>query len=197
MAGIHLEPLIRERVDEAADVLARAFVTNPLHEATFGRHAEERNRLFFRRLLRRLRGPKLVAFDGERVVGAIHWARSDECRMHTGEKLSLVPFMLGAFGVAASVRLAAWFGLWARHDETTAVHLHLGPVGVDPEARGLRVGGRLLERFCTEVDRTKTAGYLETDRPGNVGFYQHFGFEVMKEIEVLGLKNWLMWRPPR
>jgi ribosomal protein S18 acetylase RimI-like enzyme len=197
MDRVHLEPLIPARVDDTADMLARAFVTNPLHEATFGHAAVERNRSFFRRLLRVLRGPTVIAFDGDRIVGAVHWSRSDECRMHASDKLSLVPFMLRAFGVTASVRLAAWFGLWARHDEATSVHLHLGPIGVDPGSQGLRIGGRLAERFCTEVDRTRTAGYLETDRPGNVGFYQRFGFEVMKEIEVLGVKNWLMWRAPR
>jgi predicted N-acetyltransferase YhbS len=197
MPQVHLEPLIPDRVDEAAAVLGRAFVTNPLHEAAFGRHEEARNRTFFRRLLRLLRGPKIVAFDGERIVGAMHWSRSDECQMHNAAKLSLVPFMLRAFGVVTSVRLATWFGLWARHDKSTSVHLHLGPIGVDPSSQGLRIGGRLMDRFCTEVDRTKTAGYLETDRPSNVGFYQRFGFEVLKEIEVLGVKNWLMWRVPK
>jgi len=131
MPQVHLEPLIPDRVDEAAAVLGRAFVTNPLHEAAFGRHEEARNRTFFRRLLRLLRGPKIVAFDGERIVGAMHWSRSDECQMHNAAKLSLVPFMLRAFGVVTSVRLATWFGLWARHDKSTSVHLHLGPIGAE------------------------------------------------------------------
>ena len=197
MGQVHLEPLIPERVDEAAGVLARAFGTNPLHEATFGRDQFHRNHSFFRRLLRILRGPRLVAFDGARIVGVIHWSRSTECQVSGTERLALVPFMLRAFGTVASVRLASWFGLWARHDPKDAVHLHLGPIGVEPDSQGLRIGGRLMERFCTEVDRTRTAGYLETDRPSNVGFYQHYDFEVMKEIDVLGVKNWLMWRAPK
>ncbi|HEX5817479.1 MAG TPA: GNAT family N-acetyltransferase [Gemmatimonadales bacterium] len=197
MDSVHLEPLIADRIDETADMLARAYLTNPLHVATFGEDGESRNRSFFRRLLRTLRGPTLIAFDGNRIVGAIHWSRSTDCQVRTSEKLLLAPFMLRAFGLAASVRLASWFGLWARHDPANVPHLHLGPVGVDPDSRGIRIGGRLMERFCTEVDRTKTAGYAETDRQGNVDFYRHFGFEVMKEIEVMGVRNWLMWRAPK
>jgi predicted N-acetyltransferase YhbS len=197
MDSVHLEPLIADRIDETADMLARAYMTNPLHVAAFGEHEEARNRSFFRRLLRTLRGPTLIAFDGNRIVGAIHWSRSTDCRLRASEKLLLVPFMLRAFGLATSVRLASWFGLWARHDPADVPHLHLGPMGVDPDSRGIRVGGRLMERFCAEVDRTKTAGYAETDRPANVDFYRHFGFEVMKEIEVMGVRNWLVWRAPK
>ena len=197
METVHLEPLIADRIDETADMLARAYMTNPMHVATFGEHEEGRNRAFFRRLLRILRGPSLIAFDRNRIVGAVHWSRSTDCQVRRTQKLLLAPFMLRAFGLAASIRLASWFGLWAQHDPVDSVHLHLGPIGVDPDSRGLRIGGRLMERFCTEVDRTKTAGYAETDRQGNVDFYRHFGFEVMKEIEVMGVQNWLLWRAPK
>ena len=197
MSQVHLEPLIADRIDETADMLARAYMTNPLHVATFGEHEEWRNQAFFRRLLRTMRGPTVIAFDGNRIVGAVHWSRSSDCQMRTSEKMLLLPFMLRAFGLRTSIRLASWFGLWARHDPVDAVHLHLGPMGVDPDARGIRIGGRLMERFCAEVDRTKTAGYAETDRQNNIAFYQHFGFEVMKEIEVMGMRNWLMWRAPK
>jgi hypothetical protein len=52
MENVHLEPLIADRIDETADMLARAYMTNPMHVATFGEHEEGRNRAFFRRLLR-------------------------------------------------------------------------------------------------------------------------------------------------
>jgi hypothetical protein len=37
--------------------------------------------------------------------------------------------------------------------------------------------------------RTATSGYLETDRPENVAFYQRFGFEVTHEMPVLGTRT--------
>jgi hypothetical protein len=49
--------------------------------------------------------------------------------------------------------------------------------------------------YCEDLDRTATSGYLETDRPENVAFYQRFGFEVKEEIPILGTPNFLMRRP--
>ena len=54
-----------------------------------------------------------------------------------------------------------------------------------------------MARYCEELDRTRTAGYLETDRPENVRFYRLFGFENGDEIAVLGVPNYLMWRKAR
>jgi hypothetical protein len=51
-----------------------------------------------------------------------------------------------------------------------------------------------MERYCAELDRTGTAGHLETDRPENLRFYEHFGFETTGEITVLGVRDYLMWR---
>jgi hypothetical protein len=54
-----------------------------------------------------------------------------------------------------------------------------------------------MDRYCEELDRTGTAGYLETDKPENARFYGHFGFETTDEIPVLGVPNYLMWRKVR
>jgi hypothetical protein len=42
----------------------------------------------------------------------------------------------------------------------------------------------------------RAVGYLETDRPSNVRFYERFGFDVVGEGQVLGLPNWYMRREP-
>jgi ribosomal protein S18 acetylase RimI-like enzyme len=41
------------------------------------------------------------------------------------------------------------------------------------------------------------ASYLETDKEINVRFYERFGFEVIGEEEVLGVRNWYMYRRAR
>jgi predicted N-acetyltransferase YhbS len=74
--------------------------------------------------------------------------------------------------------------------------VHLGPIGVEPDAQGRGIGRLLMERYCTELDASGKAGYLETDRPENVVFYQRFEFETWREISVLGVPNFLMERPP-
>jgi hypothetical protein len=54
---------------EAAQVLAHAFVTNPLHVAAFGAGALTRNEAFFRIGLSVMRGGKFVAVSNARILG--------------------------------------------------------------------------------------------------------------------------------
>jgi predicted N-acetyltransferase YhbS len=66
---------------------------------------------------------------------------------------------------------------------------------VTPECQGRGYGSRLATRCCEELDGAGSAGYLETDRPANLPFYAKFGFDVVREVTVLGVPTWLMRRP--
>jgi ribosomal protein S18 acetylase RimI-like enzyme len=68
-------------------------------------------------------------------------------------------------------------------------------VAVLPEFQGRGIGKKLVEYYCALLDRSGEASYLETDKPDNVTLYSRFGFEVIKERFVLGIRNWFMWRP--
>lgn len=50
-----------------------------------------------------------------------------------------------------------------------------------------------------KADHDRTLIYLETETERNVGYYEHLGFEVIEEIEAIGLgfTVWLMIRSPR
>jgi GNAT superfamily N-acetyltransferase len=104
--------------------------------------------------------------------------------------------MLTRFGSSSAMRVGTWLAAWARRDPKNP-HTHLGPIGVDPAAQGKGVGQRLMHEYCDELDRTGAAGYLETDRMENVRFYRRFGFNMTDEIDVLGVRNYLMWREKR
>ena len=51
--------------------------------------------------------------------------------------------------------------------------------------------------YCEDLERTAISGYLVTDRPENVPFYERFGFKVTQEIPVIGTPNFLMQRNPK
>ncbi|MGZ7188531.1 MAG: GNAT family N-acetyltransferase, partial [Halobacteriota archaeon] len=59
------------------------------------------------------------------------------------------------------------------------------------------IGSQMMELYCDIVDRNKLEGYLETDRPENVPFYERFGFKVVEEEVEIGVKYWLMLRPAK
>jgi GNAT superfamily N-acetyltransferase len=195
MSEITLVPLVPAMLPEAARVLARAFATNPLHTAAFGPDILRRNEKFFLTGLSVMKGSKLVAVDGDGIVGVIHWVEAPGCRFSGGEKLRMMPQLLSGLGARCAMRLLSWLTAWSADDPSSA-HVHLGPIGVEPAAQGRGIGRRLMERYCAELDASGKAGYLETDRPENVAFYQRFEFETVREISVLGVANFLMERPP-
>jgi ribosomal protein S18 acetylase RimI-like enzyme len=116
----------------------------------------------------------------------------DECRPSAGQQLRILPRLLRN-GPRAASRQVRWLGVWAKHDPEER-HWHLGPIAVDAGLQRMGVGSLLMEVFCAQMDASGEEAYLETDKPGNVRFYERFGFEVIGERAVLGTPNWFMNR---
>ena len=154
---------------EASRVLAHAFASNPDHLAAFGSAVLAKNEAFFRAALTVMKGPKFVASDGSRILGLIHWVPSSQCQVSGIEKLRLIPAMVAKLGTGATLRVVSWLSSWSRHDPRES-HVHLGPIGVIPEAQGRRIGFRLMTRYCEALTKSAESGYLETDRQENVAF---------------------------
>jgi len=183
--------------DATVDVLARTFSKNPLHVAAFGTDAVvKRNRVFFHVGLSLFCGRRLVVIGGSKILGFMHWVDSPGCNFSVGQRLSLVPAMLRGFGIKSSLRVGSWLSTWAKNDHT-CLHWHFGPIGVDRENQGKGVGRLLMEIFCSALDENAALGFLETDKQENVGFYKRFGFEVVKEVQVIGTTTYFMARAGR
>jgi GNAT superfamily N-acetyltransferase len=193
MSQITIMPLPTEQTDAAIGVLARAFVTNPVHIAAFGPSSQASNEEFFRIGLAAMKGEKFVATDGSRILGVAHWVRSPACQFSAFEKLRTMPGIVSGLGWGSALKVISWVSTWSRHDPSEP-HSHLGPIAVEPEAQGRHVGSRLMEQYCAELDRTGMAGYLETDRPENVEFYRRFDFVVKETASVLDVETWFMRR---
>jgi ribosomal protein S18 acetylase RimI-like enzyme len=196
MPETSIEEFNPEMTDDVAGVLARAFVTNPINIAAFGVDQLSANETFFRGGLRVMRGRKLVALEGSRILGFIHWATAPGCQLSEVEKLAVVPRMIQEFGVQRSLRISSWLTTWSKHDPKDP-HCHLGPIGIDPAVQRRGIGQRLMALYCEDLERTAISGYLVTDRPENVPFYERFGFKVTQEIPVIGTPNFLMQRNPK
>lgn len=178
---------------ETSNMLALAFATNPLHEIAFDRQVVEKNKAFFQTALTRLKGTKLVAIHEDQILGFIHWVPSKDCQFSLLEKMLMTPSMINRLGFESSIRTSLWLSAWSKHDPKKA-HIHLGPIGVHPQAQGSGIGRLLMNCYCGKLDMTGQEGYLETDREENVQFYRQFGFKLVQELPVLGIRNYFMWR---
>jgi hypothetical protein len=54
-----------------------------------------------------------------------------------------------------------------------------------------------MTAYCSLLDAAGQLGYVETDRPGNVAFYELHGFETSAEATVLGVPSSFMRRHPQ
>src|ERR1051325_7999935 len=181
-------------IDATVATLADAFVTNPLHIAAFGRDRLDQNRLFFRIGLRHMFvGQGTVALVDGVVRGYVHYNPWPNClpapeQVPTAAATVLKPLR------DAIPKIVTWFARWS-HLDPDEPHVHLGPIGVSPELQGQGIGSALMKLYIEHLVDQKLAGYLETDRPENVKFYERFNFRVRSEEDVIGAHVWYMWRP--
>ncbi len=61
---------------------------------------------------------------------------------------------------------------------------YLDLIGVAPEAQGRGVGSALIELGLTQARAEGTAAFLETGTPGNVAYYERFGFRVVHDADA-------------
>jgi ribosomal protein S18 acetylase RimI-like enzyme len=73
-------------------------------------------------------------------------------------------------------------------------HWYLAAIGVEPEHQGSGLGSALVRAGMRRAHRDQKLIYLETETEGNVGYYEHLGFEVVDDMVAagLGLPLWQM-----
>jgi ribosomal protein S18 acetylase RimI-like enzyme len=194
----HLRALDRKDLDDVAALLGRGMADNPIHVAVYGGSEDHLARCHARLMRTLLATSTSLRIDGvfqaHTLVGVAASAPPGRCQPEPAARLRLLG-TASTFGVRAASRLLVWSRGWARHDPAEQ-HVHLGPVSVDRHLRGHGIGGLLLARHVESLDAEGAVGYLETDRPEAVGFYQRFGYVIVEQAEILGVRNWFMQRPP-
>jgi ribosomal protein S18 acetylase RimI-like enzyme len=71
-------------------------------------------------------------------------------------------------------------------------HWYLWVLAVDPKYQGRGHASRLLYETLSKIDEGGLPCYLETDDERNVSIYQHFGFKVIDEFFVPGIRDKLV-----
>jgi ribosomal protein S18 acetylase RimI-like enzyme len=197
---VAIAPLTLATIDQWLPVVVRGMRDNPQHVAALGPDPAARESSLRRMFAILAKRPQyynhsiVAVLDGE-IVGVCGLVEPGQCQPSGSESLRMMPGML-LLGVGKLRRVLTWLGAWAKLDPETP-HWHIGPVAVDAHLQGQGVGTSLMTACCNHLDVAGGVAWLETDKEINVRFYQKFGFEVVTEQEVLGVRNWFMSRQPR
>jgi ribosomal protein S18 acetylase RimI-like enzyme len=181
-------------------VLCQAFADDPVLGWFLPERDGQHGRLnmFFDVTLRRdvlPHGEVHVAEHRGFVVGAALWRRPGELSSTGWRSLLDIPWWMMVF---RSDLGRAGKGL----DAMKAVHPHephwyLPTIGVSPDSQGLGVGSALLAGMLRRCDADQVPAYLESSKPGNIGFYERHGFAVVEQRHLPdGPPFWPMWRAP-
>ena len=188
MTNLHISFMEKNDIQQSARVLSIAMLNNPHHIGVFlGNGEKERlviERMFFD-LFSNLPGVVFLVKANGKIIGVM---RMISC---IGKKIDDPDPVEDENDI--NWRKSVWFREWATHDPVEQ-HWHLGPIGVLPTYQGSGIGSLLMDRFCKEVDACMATAYLETDLDKNVRVYEKFGFKLISESEIFGVKNRYMLR---
>ena len=75
---------------------------------------------------------------------------------------------------------------------------YLYNLSIKKEAQGRGLASKLMRPMLQFCDDERMVAYLETNKEGNVGLYQHYGFDLMKEelIPKTPVTHYAMVRKP-
>ena len=190
-----------DEVDDAAEVLARAFWDDPVMELLIPPGSRRRDRRMvhlYRWTIhdaRRRTGGVLTTDD---LAAVATWQAPGQPRPGPGDVLRAAPMGLRAIGPAnlpRSLRLLEATQRAHPHEP----HWYLQILGSDPRHRGSGAAAATVERVLEQVDAEGVGAYLESSKLENVPYYERFGFQVTEELDPLpdGPRLWCMWREPR
>jgi ribosomal protein S18 acetylase RimI-like enzyme len=92
------------------------------------------------------------------------------------------------------------FGSYGKQmDEATKTvideeHWFLFIIGVDPKHQRSGYGKKMIEPMLKRIDDEKLPVMLDTNKQVNIGYYEKFGFDVVKTYRVLENDHWGMVR---
>jgi GNAT superfamily N-acetyltransferase len=196
MNEIRIVPLQTSEIDEAADLLSKAFINTPFSGKIMGGHTEKHRKqlkMGFKAMLAKKPGTKVAAMDGDEMVGVMRMVKWPDCQNSIPRGLELIMPTLVARKVMGRLKEAR--KVWGLHDPKKP-HWHVDPIGVLPERQGQGIGQKLMAYYCEHVDSQNMAAYHETDQLQNVRFYEKFGYKTLETEPIFGIKNWFLWREP-
>jgi GNAT superfamily N-acetyltransferase len=187
-----------EEAARLAGVLARAFEDDPVSEWFFPDAHDRLERL--ERMFRLINVPEALrddeAYTTDDRAGVALWVPPGKPKPGLGENLRLLTSLVRVSGRHTPRALRGLSYMESKFPERP--HAHLVFIGTEPERQGEGVGGLLLRRTLSRLDRDGVPAYLEASTLRSRALYLRHGFVDMDEMHMPdgGPTLWRMWRDP-
>jgi ribosomal protein S18 acetylase RimI-like enzyme len=195
--------LVASQKAQAAEVLARAFQSDPLMQYAFSEDARRPGAVLW------LLGTVVryclsygKVYTTPALNGVACWLSPGNTSLNIGRALRAgmfaAPFELGLEAVSRLSRNLIYAGRVQRR-AVKEPHWYLWALGVDPPWQGRGIGGGLIQPVLARADADGVPCYLETHNERNVAFYERRGFELVSGGRVPETELWVgaMLRKPR
>jgi GNAT superfamily N-acetyltransferase len=192
-----LYKLQKKDIKKAANVLFNAFSDDPVWKEIF--NDEDKYRVQFEMMVRFCMKYGNVFSTSDNIEGVMAITPHDKGDM-TGWRV----FRSGGFFLGMKLAsLRKIMEQTANALEEAKKDLDIGPyiflfiMAVSQEFQGKGFGGKFLRAVIEKSEIEKKPIYLETQNEKNVKLYEHFGFHVVKKINLpdpVNLPMWLMVR---
>ena len=200
-AGLYL--VQKKDLDRLAEVAADAYRDYPLHNwLTKGKYDAKASKLIMQISLRTMTKDAVIYADSEEINGFAAWLPFG----FSGNKT--MPFLFNGglklifhsgLGIIGRLLTYEKYAMKLKKDFTDHYDWYLYNLSVKKDSQGKGIAGKLMRPMLQFCDDERMVAYLETNKDTNVGIYQHYGFDLMKEelIPKTPVMHYAMVRHPK
>ena len=200
-AGLYI--VQKEDLDRLAEIAANAYEDYPLHNwFTKGKYDKKASKILMEITLKTMTQDAIIYADSEEMNGFAAWIPFG----FTGNKA--IPFLKSGglklilhsgFGIINRLSAYEKYAMNLKKEFTDHYDWYLFNLSVKQEAQGKGIASKLLRPMLQFCDDEKMVAYLETNKEANVGLYQHYGFDLMKDelIPTSPVMHYAMVRNPK
>ena len=185
-AGLYI---VQEKdLDRLAEVAADAYKDYPLHNwFTKGKYDPKASKLIMQISLRTMSEDAVVYADSEEINGFAVWLPFG----FTGSKT--LPFLANGGmslilhsgpGIIGRLLTYETYAMNLKKEFTDNYDWYLYNLSIRKDAQGKGIASKLMRPMLQFCDDERMVVYLETNKESNVGLYQHYGIELMKEEQI-------------
>ena len=185
-AGLYL--VQKKDLDYLAEVSADAYLDYPLHNwFTKGKYDPKASKLLMQATLKTMTEDAVIYADSEEMNGFAVWLPFGFTGNKTLQFLmsgGLSLFLHAGFGLVGRLLTYETYAMNLKKEFTDNYDWYLFNLSIKKDAQGKGLASKLMRPMLEFCDDEKMVSYLETNKESNVGLYQHYGFELMKEEQI-------------